>query len=203
MERVCAYIDGFNLYFGIKSSGWRHLYWLNVRLLCQSLLKPGQELVFTSYFTSRVGQPEEKRKRQETFLSALGTLSDFRIFLGKYQLNRRVCPRCRFEDRIPNEKMTDVNIAVEMMSDAFQDKYDTALLISADSDLRSPVTTVRRLFPQKKVVVAFPPNRVSTELKSVASAYIHIGHDKLRHSLFPSRIQLASGNVIERPARWH
>lgn len=31
--------------------------------------------------------------------------------------------------------MTDVNIAVEMMRDAFQDRFDAALLISADSDL--------------------------------------------------------------------
>ena len=33
MERVNAYIDGFNLYFGLKSKGWRRYYWLDLRAL--------------------------------------------------------------------------------------------------------------------------------------------------------------------------
>ncbi len=30
MERVLAYIDGFNLYFGMKQNQWNDLLWLNV-----------------------------------------------------------------------------------------------------------------------------------------------------------------------------
>jgi len=33
MDRVIAYVDGFNLYFGLKSKGWRRYYWLNPRAL--------------------------------------------------------------------------------------------------------------------------------------------------------------------------
>ncbi len=29
MDRVIVYIDGFNLYFGLKSKGWRRYFWLN------------------------------------------------------------------------------------------------------------------------------------------------------------------------------
>jgi len=39
-ERVIAYIDGFNLYFGIKQSNWNDVLWLNVKKLAESLLKP-------------------------------------------------------------------------------------------------------------------------------------------------------------------
>ena len=46
--------------------------------------------------------------------------------------------------------MTDVNIAVEMLADAFHNEYDTAILISADSDLSAPIKKVKSLFPQKK-----------------------------------------------------
>ena len=35
--------------------------------------------------------------------------------------------------------MTDVNIATQMMIDAFQDKYNMAMLISGDSDLVPPI----------------------------------------------------------------
>mgnify|MGYP006892872337 CR=1 FL=1 len=41
-ERVIAYIDGFNLYFGMKQGGWNDSLWLNVQKLASSLLKPSQ-----------------------------------------------------------------------------------------------------------------------------------------------------------------
>ena len=55
MARVIAYIDGFNLYFGLKSQGWERYLWLNVQTLAGNLLQPGQTLVHTKYFTARVG----------------------------------------------------------------------------------------------------------------------------------------------------
>ena len=42
MLRVMTYIDGFNLFFGLKSKGWRRYYWYDPRLLSEHLLKPGQ-----------------------------------------------------------------------------------------------------------------------------------------------------------------
>lgn len=53
IERIIGYIDGFNLYFGMKTNGNNTL-WLNSQALIYSLLKPNQELVHINYFTSRV-----------------------------------------------------------------------------------------------------------------------------------------------------
>ena len=39
--------------------------------------------------------------------------------------------------------MTDVNMAVELLSDAQDDEYDVAILVSADSDLAGPIEAVR------------------------------------------------------------
>jgi hypothetical protein len=39
-QRVIAYIDGFNLYFGLRESGLRRCYWLNLPALAESLLRP-------------------------------------------------------------------------------------------------------------------------------------------------------------------
>lgn len=30
-QRVIAYIDGFNLYFGLKAAKWKRFYWLNLQ----------------------------------------------------------------------------------------------------------------------------------------------------------------------------
>src|ERR1039457_6521573 len=151
MTRVVAYIDGFNLYFGLKSQNWRRYFWLNVQSLATNLLKPDQSLAHTKYFTARVSSPADKVKRQNTYLDALQTLPDCSILYGRYQLNPFTCRNCAYIHQIPNEKMTDVNIAVELMQDAFQDRFDTALVISADSDLVGPVLAVQKLFPNKRV----------------------------------------------------
>jgi hypothetical protein len=98
--------------------------------------------------------------------------------------------------------MTDVNIATELLTDAFHDKFDTALLISADSDLKSPVTKALALFPAKRVVVAFPPGRNSVVLAQTASGCLHIGRGKIAASQLPERITKPDGYVLQRPAEW-
>jgi len=202
MNRVIAYIDGFNLYFGLREKGWRRFYWLNVQLLVQNLLKFNQELVMTKYFTARVIGSLDKQKRQSTFIEALETLPDLKIFYGKYQLNPRECPNCGFRDRVPNEKMTDVNIAVEMLLDAVNDEFDTALLLSADSDLVPPVRAIKNTFTQKRIVVVFPPKRESTELSNIAHACLRIGRANFARSLFPDKVKKADGFVLQRPTTW-
>lgn len=61
-ERVIGYIDGFNLYFGLRDKGWRCYYWLDVKLLCQNLLKSPQHLLTVKYFTSRIKFPADKKR---------------------------------------------------------------------------------------------------------------------------------------------
>ena len=201
-ERVVAYIDGFNLYFGLKSAGWKRFYWINLQLLAQNLLKPGQDLVFTKYFTSRVSYPAEKERRQSTFLEALETLNDFRIYYGHYQSDPQRCRKCGHKVWIPNEKMTDVNIAVEMLSDAYQNLFDVALVISADSDLSPPLLAIKELFPEKRVVIAFPPQRHSAQLQRLAHGFIQIGRASIARSAFPAKVPKADGFILRRPTEW-
>lgn len=202
MERVVAYVDGFNLYFGLRDSKLQRCYWLNIQVLAQNLLLPDQELRYTKYFTARIAGPPAKQRRQNLFIEALETLPDFSIHYGKYQRNARICGHCGVSEDIPNEKMTDVNIAVELLTDAHQDAFDTALLISADSDLTAPVQAVHRLFPKKRVVIAFPPSRYSADLSKVAKAHFIIGAAKIRQSVFAPEVTKADGFVLKCPDSW-
>ena len=201
-QRVIAYVDGFNLYFGLKDKGWKRYYWLDIKSLAQNLLKPGQNLVTVKYFTARVSSPPDKQKRQSTFLDALETRKGLEIIYGHYQLNPRKCHRCGYEDQEPKEKMTDVNIAVELLRDTYEDKYDVALLISADSDLVPPIKVIKELFPRKRIVAAFPPNRNSAEMARVAHASFHIGRGNIARSLLSEEITKPDGTIIRRPDSW-
>jgi uncharacterized LabA/DUF88 family protein len=98
--------------------------------------------------------------------------------------------------------MTDVNIAVAMMTDAFQSNFDLALLISGDSDLTPPIAAVRNLFPDKAVVVAFPPKRSSSDLAAAANDHFVISKQKLKDSQLPDEVTKLGGYVLRRPQKW-
>jgi uncharacterized LabA/DUF88 family protein len=110
--------------------------------------------------------------------------------------------RCKNRWLISEEKMTDVNIASEMLSNAYNDRFDTALLISADSDLVPPVSIIRRQFPKKRIVAAFPPKRFSSHLKSAVNATMIIGRRNLAKSQFQNVIESQDGYQLHRPIEW-
>ena len=203
MERVVVYIDGFNLYYGLKTKGWKRFYWLNMQKLAENILKSDQHLITVKYFTARIsGSDKDKQKRQNVFLEALGTLSNFNVYYGHYLEKTTTCFKCKNIFNTHEEKMTDVYISTEMLLDAFKDIFDTAILVSGDSDLVPPIEAIRNQFPEKGVVVAFPPERISMRLKQSANAYFIIGKSKLRKSIFPEEIMKPDGYLLKRPKEW-
>lgn len=99
--------------------------------------------------------------------------------------------------------MTDVNISSRLLVDAFQDHFYTALIVSGDSDLTTPIQLVRDNFPDKRLIAAFPPNRRSDQLRKTAHGHIVIGADSLRQNLLPDEIATSSGFVLKRPDSWY
>ena len=98
--------------------------------------------------------------------------------------------------------MTDVNIATQMLMDAFTDKFDVAILISGDTDLIPPIEAIKGLSPQKRVGLYFPPNRHSIQLESVVHFSGLIGKKKLRESQLPDNVTKPNGFVLTRPYTW-
>lgn len=201
--RVTLYIDGSNLYFGLRSKSWRRYYWLNVRKLDERLLKPNQTLVGVRYFTARIIGPDHgKQKRQSLYLDALATLEDVDIQLGHYLATTKRCQKCGEHWRVYEEKMSDVNIAVSLLNDAYDDAFDTALLVSGDSDLAGPVESVLTRYREKRIVVVFPPNRASKMLRRVATASFMLSRKTIKDSQFPPSVVKHDGFVLKQPRRW-
>lgn len=201
MLRVIAYVDGFNLYYGLRAKRWKKYYWLNIQKLVQQFIRPHQTLVATKYFTTIIKYPNDRRQRQQVFLEALKTLPDFQIYYGHFLSDEITCRKCGYTYTTYHEKMTDVNIAVELLQDAFEDHFDLAFLLSADSDLVSPISAVQKSFPGKQVICIFPPKRSSYALKQVSNGVLHIGRNELAKSIFPDRV-LKDGVILRRPPSW-
>lgn len=98
--------------------------------------------------------------------------------------------------------MTDVNIATQLILDAYDDKFDTAIIMSGDSDLTTPIKMLRERFENKRFVVAFPPGRESFHLGEVATAHTYIRKNKLRKSLLPDTLKNRAGYEVKRPDAW-
>jgi len=200
-KRVIIYVDGFNLYFGMTRV-WKDIKWLNVRTLGASIVQSDQVLVQAKYFTSRVTNDQAKQKRQNTYLEALKE-TGVKIIYGKYQANTEECKRCGNIWSSPNEKMTDVNIATHLIIDAFQDKYDIAILVSGDSDLVPPINAVHNNFKNKRVVVAFPPNRTTISVRKAAKGSFVIGRKRLKDNQLPDEITKKGGFILKKPREWN
>ena len=201
-DRVIAYIDGYNLYFGIKAASLQRYLWLNPSAMCRALLKPGQTLAYTKYFTSRVSKPPDSVKRQTTFIEAIQTLPDLAVYEGQYDGEDFVCDRCGHPATWHNEKMTDVNIAVEITKDAHADRFDSALLVTGDGDQVPTIRMVRELSPTKRVICAFPPRRVSEWLRKEAHGFVHINQHILSACLLPKTVTKADGFQLQCPSKW-
>lgn len=200
-ERIIAYIDGFNLYFGMREASFDHCRWLNIKKLIQSLLHPHQELVAVKYFTSRVSNSPDKQKRQSTYIDAIES-TGVKVFYGNYQDNTEECKRCGHQWRSAKEKMTDVNIATAMIIDAYNNEYDTAMLVSGDSDLTPPIKAIHSLFTDKRVFIAFPPKRHNSSMSLLAKGSLTIGRKKLVDAQFDNVVLSKIGFQLTKPIEW-
>ena len=201
MERVIAYVDGHNVYHGLCAKKLRKLLWLDIDALMRSLLKPTQTLEAVKYFTARVSRPLDKVRRQSIYIDAIAS-TGVEVIEGKYQNSEIDCKRCGRTWTDYEEKQTDVNIAVAMMTDAHLNRFDMALLVSGDSDLTPPTRRIPDLHPEKRIVVASPPGRHSMELSLAAGASFTISPNKVRKAQFPDEVATSSGFILKRPETW-
>ena len=161
-KRTIVYIDGFNLYYGcLKSSSYK---WLDLKKLFSKLLGDEHDIIKIKYFTTNIlkrGNNEASRIRQRKYLNAIKNhIPELEIhygyFLSSVITAKHANPPPTF---VPihktEEKGTDVNIGLEIINDAWTEKYDCAVLVSNDSDLSRALELIKKNH-QKTVGVIAP-----------------------------------------------
>lgn len=203
-----VYIDGFNLYFGcLKGSPYR---WLDLSALCQILL-PSDQIHRIRYFTARVidrGNGESKAARQDIYLRALRTIPNVEIHEGHF-LSRRVRMR-RADSPVQGprtveviktaEKGSDVNLATYLLLDAFQNDYDTAVVISNDSDLAEPISVAERMLG-KRIGIVNPQATSRRSRALMATFFKQIRRGALNRAQFPPVLSDVHGQFYK-PREW-
>ena len=108
----------------------------------------------------------------------------------------------------PEEKETDVNIASHIIYDVCKENIDCVVLLSNDTDLKTPLNFVKYRL-KKKVVVITPtsrlenpdepicPNKPHIELRKLSKVNLSIEENHLKNSQFSDVV-----NGIRKPKGW-
>lgn len=211
--RTIIYVNGFNLYYGCLRDTTER--WLDVGALCERLLNEDSEIVGIKYFTAKVkgrsGNPHVAQ-RQQTYLRALATVTRLTIHYGHFVTRTAVRRRTKVrrgqsafvEVEITEEKGSDVNLASHLLIDGFRARYDLAVVISNDSDLKEPVRFVREDLKAPVGILNPHKNRsygLSPRALPRGSFYKPIRRSALRASQFLTQVADAKG-IIHKPPEW-
>lgn len=151
--KLNVYIDGFNVYYGaVRGTPYK---WLDLRALCERALS-NHAVHRVKYFTAdvkpRPNDPDQPN-RQKAYLNALTCLPNVTIHKGLFKAGTRRLPLAPGEPNHPRtvsvmyfeEKGSDVNLATELLMDAFRNDFEGAVVLSDDSDLIAPIRAIRQL----------------------------------------------------------
>lgn len=206
MADVIVYVDGFNLYYGcLKGTPYK---WLDLGRLSATML-PSDNVTAIKYYTARIsarsGNPSGPTD-QQIYLRALRTIPNLSITYGHFlthsvrmRLSGVTPPKRVWVDKT-EEKGSDVNLASHLVRDACQRAFQTAVLVTNDSDLAEPVRIVREEL-NLHVGILNPHDRHSVELKRVATFQKRIRQSDLIVSQFADVIADSKGK-IRKPASW-
>ena len=209
--RTYIYIDGFNLYYGaVKDSAFK---WLDLKALFASILQPSNQILTIKYYTAMVASRPgdvDAPNRQTAYLNALRAHTpELEITMGKFLRSKVRMPLAnpkpwrKTEEVIKTEeKGSDVNLAVDVLNDAWLNKYDCAVVCSNDSDLSGALRIVKTQH-KKKIVLVVPGDPIlrppAIQLKRFAHAVLRITTEHLKNSQLPNPIP---GTTIHKPKLW-
>lgn len=229
MKRVNVYIDWFNVYHVLKNKiqhwvpPWEaELKWCNLRSLTESYLQEWEEL-WDIYFFTADSWIQETRKRGVSYKQALNhhniTIIKWqysnitKTFMNKMRvLLFKLWITCEWDEKdyIPKvlkyktyeEKRTDVNIAVKIVEDAFLWKYDTAIIMSWDSDIVPAVESVKKHFPQTHFMTLWITGTKGQLIKDRCDEHQVIWYKKMKAHRLPDTIKISSEKILEIPKEW-
>ena len=218
-NRAIVYIDGLNFYYGVvKNTPYK---WLNFESLFSKVIPQSFKVIKTKYFTSIVKSfPTDPQApyRQKKFLEALNhTLNNFEIFYGSFSVNIKEryletpiidsSGNTLIKVKIinPEEKGSDVCLAVHLVNDAWLDLFDWAVVVSNDSDLAEALKLIKKhrkkilLIPTVSEKGENPLKKPAIKLYQYVDKIKYIEESYLRESQLPDVIPQTN---IRKPPGW-
>lgn len=162
-KKVAVYFDGSNFYYKLRELEIPNITHFDYGKFSEWLARD-REIISKRYYvgTVRASNDNEKgqklRKEQQRLFSHLTSADQNFIVKQGYIMNN---------DGSYHEKGVDVKIAVDLLVGAYENIYDTAILISSDTDLIPAIQKIK--FMGKKVEYIGFSHRPSLAMQKHAS----------------------------------
>lgn len=202
MNRVVFFVDGFNIYHSLDGFPAYHKYkWLNLAKLAKAFTSSKDKIISIFYFTTYVTWDQKKLVKHQIYVKTLQS-TNVQVVFGEFRRVDKTCRICHKEYQTFEEKQTDVNIAIKLFQTAVVDLWNTAILVSGDSDLIPALKAVKATFPTKKIGIIIPISRRAEELKQVADFHMKIKEKHLMSCQFEDTIVIDKNTKLTRPDTW-
>jgi uncharacterized LabA/DUF88 family protein len=138
IERISIFIDGSNLYYSLRHLGISRIDFQKMI----DALKRGRLLVMVFYYNAPLDISIDSKKywEQQKFFDALRRIPGFIVVLCRLRKHKKSDGTFEFD-----VKGDDVHLATDMISGAYENLYDTALIVSGDEDFVPAIRKVQKL----------------------------------------------------------
>ena len=206
--RTYIYVDGFNLYYrALKRTPFR---WLNLASMFRDVLQPHHNIIKIKYFTARVSASPNnpsKPQRQDIYLRALQWhCKEVEVHFGHFLTHKVQAPLAnpgkgpRLVEVIKTEeKRSDVNLAVHLLNDGWMNVYDSAIVVTNDSDIAEAMRLVKSHIRRQIGLITPGVGHPSQQLIAHADFHRHIRKRVLQNNQLPSPIP---GTNLTKPVNW-
>ncbi len=211
-----VYIDGFNLYYNSVKK-YPCYKWLDLYNLSENLF-PKNKIIKVKYFTAYVKSIDDPQKlfRQKIYLKALEKfLGDkIEIYYGHFSTHWKTFRVAKKQEERPEkdasnqsicvikheEKGSDVNLAVHLLNDAFNNLFKKAIVISNDTDLTEALKLVKEYGKTIGLVNPSGKTKCAAPLNKYASFHGVLSKRILRLSQLPDPIPKTT---LYKPPKWN
>ncbi len=143
--KVYVFIDSANTFYAQRTLGWKISYEKLMRYFKKECGEDTKCFIYAAY--------DENRQTEQKFLDMLD--------INGYILRTKAIKKIQISaNRNKYKRSLDVELALEMVE--LVDKYDTAILVSGDSDFAPPIDRIKK--KGKRIIVMSTKNHISREL---------------------------------------
>ncbi len=144
-QRVYVFIDAANTFYAQHTLGWKISYEKMMKYFKEECGEDVKCFIYAAY--------DENKQSEQKFLDMLD--------INGYILRTKAIKKIRLSaDKNKHKGNLDIELAFEMVE--FSDNYDTAVLMSGDSDFSVPIDRIKK--KGKRIIVMSTRGRISREL---------------------------------------
>ncbi len=165
-ERVSIFIDGSNFYHSLKTLNISKS--INFKNLIEELRKD-RLLINVFYYNAPLDKDinSDKYWKQQKFFDILRKIPGFKVILCRVRKDKKEDGSFKF-----TVKGDDIHLASDLIGMAYENLYDTAIIVSGDGDFVPAIQRVQKL--KKKVENVYFSSSFSSFLKKVCNSSLCI-----------------------------